>query len=310
VAARIARAEGGSIVVFRALPLPLTSEPLFGQDSRSEWLLEEEVAHATAYLDDIKVSQVLRDIAVTCVVQDGDPARVILEYAQAQQVDLIVLCSHGRSNLGRWILGGVADHIVRYAPMAALVVRADGAPSAPDARDPERLFCVLVPLDGCGLAEAALEPAARLATVLAPPRPAGLHLVVVVDPFEATVRQGVPESTVVDNAKRYLIRLTDRLRAEHPQVTMSWSVQSEADAATGILLVAEGGEDTKGVIPVSRYDLVVMTTHGRTGFLRWALGSVAERVLHAAQLPVVVVRPHQNVATSAAVTPQSHLGQE
>ncbi len=203
--------------------------------------------------------------------------------------------------------------------MPALVVRADGAPAlaSPDTRDPERLFCVLVPLDGCGLAEAALERAAHLATVLAPPRPAGLHLVAVVDPFEATVRQSVPESTVVDDARRYLLRLTDRLRAEHPQITMSWSIQSDVDAATGILLVAEGGEDTKGASPsnpVGGCDLIVMTTHGRTGFLRWALGSVAERVLHAAQLPVMVVRPHQtaatNTASTAAMTPHNQLGQE
>jgi nucleotide-binding universal stress UspA family protein len=249
---------------------------------------------------------------MSCMVKDGDPARVILEYAEAHQVDLIVLCSHGRSNLGRWILGSVADHLARYALMPALVVRADGAPAlaAPDGRDAERLFCVLVPLDGCALAEAAIEPAAHLATALAPPQPAGLHLVVIVDPFEATVRQGVPEITVVDDATSYLIRLTDRLRAEYPRVTITWSVRSEADAATGILLVAEGGEDMKGASPVAGCDLIVMTTHGRTGFLRWALGSVAERVLHAAQVPVMVVRPRQDAATSATVTPQHHPGQE
>jgi len=197
---------------------------------------------------------------MSCMVKDGDPARVILEYAEAHQVDLIVLCSHGRSNLGRWILGSVADHLARYALMPALVVRADGAPAlaAPDGRDAERLFCVLVPLDGCALAEAAIEPAAHLATALAPPQPAGLHLVVIVDPFEATVRQGVPEITVVDDATSYLIRLTDRLRAEYPRVTITWSVRSEADAATGILLVAEGGEDMKGASPVAGCDLIVM----------------------------------------------------
>jgi nucleotide-binding universal stress UspA family protein len=315
VAARIARAEAGNIVLFRALPLPFTSASLFGQDDSSEWLLEEEVAGATAYLDELKASPVLCNLPISCVVKDGDPARVIHEYAEAHQVDLIVLCSHGRSNLGRWILGSVADHLARYAPMPALVARADGAPAlaAPDAREAERLFCVLVPLDGCGLAEAAIEPAAHLATALAPPQPAGLHLMVIVDPFEATVRQGVPEITVDDDATSYLIRLTDRLRAEHPRVTITWSVRSEADAATGILLVAEGGEDVKGASPsspVTGCDLIVMTTHGRTGFLRWALGSVAERVLHAAQVPVMVVRPRQDAATSATVTPQHYPGQQ
>ncbi len=193
VAARIAQAEGGSVVLFRALPIPLLSASLFGQDASSEWLLEEEVAGATAYLDDLKASQVLRDIAVSCVVQDGDPAQVILEYAEAHQVDLIVLCSHGRSNLGRWVLASVAEHLVRHAPMPILVLHTDGATPL-ETNAPEHLFCALVPLDGSTLAEAALGPAIHLATALAAPQPAGLHLVVIVDPFEATVRQSASRS--------------------------------------------------------------------------------------------------------------------
>ncbi|HEV8190902.1 MAG TPA: universal stress protein, partial [Ktedonobacterales bacterium] len=152
---------------------------------------------------------------------------------------------------------------------------------------------MLVPLDGSQMSEAALEPAALLAIALASPRPAGLHLTLVVDLFDAVVRQSVPEALVIDSAKGYLIRATERLRATYPTLTITWSVGVDADVTTGILHVAERGEGAEGATPFGGCDLIVMATHGRSGFRRWALGSIAERVLHATKLPVMVVRPPQ-----------------
>jgi hypothetical protein len=85
-------------VLFRALPLPLTSAHLFGQDSSSEWLLEEEVASATAYLDDVKASQVLRDVAVTCVVQD-EPSGCVC--TRQPMVGSQNASKHGPSSVGQ-----------------------------------------------------------------------------------------------------------------------------------------------------------------------------------------------------------------
>lgn len=292
VAARLARAAGGSLVLCRVVPLPGTYGALYSGVSISQTLLNDEIARARTYLDDLKRSKELCDIPVDCVVWDGVPASLILEQASAQHVDAIVICSHGRSNLGRWVLGSVAEHLMRHASVPVLVLREHGKLPL-DSPDLEHLLCVLVPLDGSPTSEAALESAALLAQALTAPEPAALHLTLVVDPFDATVRQCVPEALVVDAAKGYLGRIADQLKVKYPTLTTTWSVGVNSDVATGILHVAELGEDAEGATPFGGCDVIVMATHGRTGVRRWALGSVAERVLHATKLPVMLVRPQQ-----------------
>lgn len=292
VAARIARAVGGSLVLYRAVPMPATYGAIYAGVPLSQAIIDEDFAIAEAYLDDLKRSKLLHDIPVECVAEVGGPAVLILEQAEEQKVDLIVICSHGRSNLGRWVLGSVAEHISRHAPVPVLVLT-EHCKVPLDSPDPEHLLRVFVPLDGSEVAEAALEQAALLAMALAEPQPAALHLTLVVDPFDAILRQSVPEVLVVEAARGYLRRMAERLQAEHPTLTVTWSVSVNADVTAGILQAAEHGDDTVGSAPFAGCDLIAMATHGRSGLKRWALGSIAERVLHATKLPVMMVRPQQ-----------------
>jgi nucleotide-binding universal stress UspA family protein len=57
------------------------------------------------------------------LVQFGAPAEVILDMAQANQVDLIAMTTHGRSGLQRLLLGSIADKVVRHADVPVLLVR-------------------------------------------------------------------------------------------------------------------------------------------------------------------------------------------
>lgn len=302
VAARIARSVGGSLVLYRVVPVPLTYGAIYGGVPLSQTIIDDDMAAAKTDLEELKQLALLRGIPVECAVEVGVPAGLILEQAEEQKIDLIVICSHGRSSLGRWVLGSVAEHVSRHAPVPVLVLSEHGKIPL-DSPDPEHLLRVLVPLDSSPLAEAALEPAALLATALAAPQPAALHLTLVVDPFDAVVRQSLPESLVVDGAKGYLMRTAERLRAAYPTLTITWSVGVDADVTTGILHVAERGEDAEGATPFGGCDLIVMATHGRSGFRRWALGSIAERVLHTTKLPVMMVRPRQP-QTQAAPEPE------
>jgi nucleotide-binding universal stress UspA family protein len=253
-------------------------------------MIEEDTAAAMRYFEDVKQSALLRDLQVECVAEVGLPASLILDQAEQQHADLIVMCSHGRSGLGRWVLGSVAEHVSRHASVPTLILSEHGKIPL-DSPDPEHLLRALTPLDGSPLAETALAPAAALVTALAAAQPAALHLTLVVDPFDAIVRESLPEALVVGTARGYLMRTVARLQAEYPGLTITWSVNVHADVAAGILQVAEVGEDTAGATPFGGCDLIVMATHGRSGFRRWALGSVAERVLHNTKLPVMLARP-------------------
>lgn len=61
---------------------------------------------------------------VHCVVRFGAPADAILSYAVEHQIELIAMCTHGRSGLARWAYGSVADRVLREAHCPVLLVRA------------------------------------------------------------------------------------------------------------------------------------------------------------------------------------------
>jgi len=301
VAAQVARATGASIALYRAVPIPATYGAIYAGVPINQVMIDEDALAAKTYLESMHRSELLQGIPVTCITEVGDAANLILDQAN-DRVDLIVMCSHGRSNVGRWVLGSVAEHVARLATPPVLVLREHGKMPL-DSPDPDHLLRVLVPLDSSPTAELALAPAAQLATALGAPHAAALHLTLVAEPLEAVLVRSVPQELLIAAAKGYLVGIVKRLQTDHPSLTITWSVSVDADVATGILRVAEVGEDTEGVSPFGGCDVIVMTTHGRSGFERWALGSIAERVLHGTRLTVMIVRQQQHSATTSRETP-------
>lgn len=83
----------------------------------------QAVDTAQSYLDDLVVSLRHRQIDAVADIGEGDPATAIVEYAQREAVDLIVMSTHGRTGLARWTYGSVAHKVLQAAPCAVLVVR-------------------------------------------------------------------------------------------------------------------------------------------------------------------------------------------
>jgi nucleotide-binding universal stress UspA family protein len=139
----------------------------------------------------------------------------------------------------------------------------------------------MVPLDGSALAEQALPPAEYLVSVA----DGTLHLVRVVERPSPVRMHGVGapvnvyEQVIAEQqqeATDYLEQLRSRQESDGRRVRIN---QLDGDEAGALLDYArEAG-----------IDLVVMTTHGRTAFLRWALGTVADRVAHSGAVPVLLV---------------------
>lgn len=63
-------------------------------------------------------------VRVNFLIWEGDPGEAIVDAARSEQVDLVVVGSHGRSGVGRFFIGSVSDHVVRHAHCPVLVVRA------------------------------------------------------------------------------------------------------------------------------------------------------------------------------------------
>lgn len=93
-----------------------------GMDYWEEWY-ESSQEHAEEILEDAAARVNDAGATVTSAIELGSPARVIVDYAEENDVDLIVMGSHGRSGVSRILLGSVAETVVRRAPCPVTVVR-------------------------------------------------------------------------------------------------------------------------------------------------------------------------------------------
>jgi nucleotide-binding universal stress UspA family protein len=135
---------------------------------------------------------------------------------------------------------------------------------------------ILVPLDGSGLAETALAAAADMA------RP-GAGTLILIRAAQSRVRPGVDpinaQIEVVQEAELYLAAVKDKL-----------DKQGGRDVQTGVWY----GPAASAIIDAAklyRADLIVMSTHGRSGVGRLIFGSVAESVLRGTTVPIFLLRP-------------------
>lgn len=231
-------------------------------------------AHYTAYLDGVR-ARLGADVKVETHVVSGEASEEILKAAETTQARLLVIGTHGRSGIGRWVYGSTASRLVREAPVP-LVVVGPHALQRPAAE--VTLKHILVPLDGSSLSEAALPVAKDLAAVLG----ARLTLVRVVGWAAQTYPYSLPDAYIpqIDEeleagAKAYLGRMQSEIKG----------VPVDAFVVRGV--VADG---LMGVCEKEGADLVVMTTHARSGLARVALGSTADRMLQG-KAPVLLIRP-------------------
>jgi nucleotide-binding universal stress UspA family protein len=305
VAARLARASHGTVIFMRSVETwmtlvpPAETTPFAPQPS----LASELVEHGAAYLKRIAERNELAGVNTITRVVEGPAAESILELSQTERADLIVICARGVKGYHRWKLGGVTQHVIHHAQTPTLAL------NELTAGDPAGQFAsvqrVLVPLDGSPLAETAIPAAIQLLAAQAPDTGV-LHLVQVISPF-ASEELRRPIADLVLQANQYLQRLAERLNnapTEDLRLTFTYEVLVDADAASAILTVAEPAREAPGAQRGPGYDLIALATHGRTGILRWSLGSITERVLQATELPLLIVRPAATAPRSTA-TPAS-----
>ncbi|MCA9982129.1 MAG: universal stress protein, partial [Anaerolineales bacterium] len=117
--------------------------------------LERATEDATEYLDTVLDTFVDPAVTMHPLLEQGDPAGMIIDIAQNEQIDLVVMSSHGYTGVSRWVLGSTAEKVVREATCPVLVIR-----------DVQPMRHMLVTLDGSHLAESILDPAFELARAL------------------------------------------------------------------------------------------------------------------------------------------------
>jgi nucleotide-binding universal stress UspA family protein len=279
VAARLAKATGGSLLLVQVVSLPIDySGGLSPVPVMTQEIVDSELQRATNYLATIVQQPQLAGIDVATDVLYGFPAQQLAQTAEAHECDLIVLCSHGRTGLSRWALGSVALSLIHQSTVPILVLHQPGdvPPMALG-----HALSALVPLDGSALSEAALAPAEQLVSALSAPALGTLHLSQVVSESNPAVLE-----EALQQARQYLATTVAHLQqtAQPLHLTFTTSVERESDVASALVKLAEKeGAGGGGLIAIS--------THGRGGLQRWVMGSITERILTITKLPLLIVRP-------------------
>ena len=215
---------------------------------------------------------------VSAHVLEGPIAESLQEHALGKGCDLIVMTTHGRGPVSRFWLGSVADQLVHRLPMPLLLIRTREEAPLP-ATEPE-VRNVLVALDGTPMAEQILEPAGAMAKLLGASCTL-MRVVPTVVPHvvysEAAVSAALADKLRAE-ANVYLQRRSASLRDRG--IAVQTRILAHAHPATAILNEAASGG----------YDLLALETHGRRGLPRLFLGSVADKVVRGASIPVLVHR--------------------
>jgi nucleotide-binding universal stress UspA family protein len=204
-------------------------------------------------------------------VVQGNPAPTIVEYAERYEHDLIVMPTHGREAISRYLIGSVSEKVVRLSPVPVLTVRMQ-----PDEQLVFPYERILIPTDGSTSASHAAQHGLSLASSL----DATVHVLSVV------------EDTSLGPDVRSVISEQETMKAATEAVDELVSESETHGLSNTVRHVEQGRPVTELLecIKANDIDAVVMGTTGKRGIDRILLGSVAEKTVRSAPVPVITVR--------------------
>jgi nucleotide-binding universal stress UspA family protein len=215
---------------------------------------------------------------VTVDLHAGPVTDVLEGYARRNEVDLIVISTHGRSGISRLSLGSVTDSLIRHTTIPVLVVKPPTSYLNPQVIGGFKR--IVVPIDGSTLAEQILPRVMTLAKM----EDAEITLlnVLIPNPYphEEIGDSNLPSwDTDISLAQAYLLRIAGKLRRNGMVVTTDIVLSGNVPQAIGDFASRE------------KADLIAIATHGRGGLARMLRGSVADAVMHSSKLSMLVFKP-------------------
>lgn len=267
-ATAMATRAGWSLLLLRAV------DAFRGQKNAAE---PAEKQAAQKALDAVAASLEAVGVRTVTRVVEGHAQAQILEAAADEDVRPIVMSTHGRGGVGRFIYGSVADAVLRHTPVPVLIV----PPHGREGWSTDEPIKILVPLDGSRLAASVLGPAAELADVLG----GSLLLLTLVE-----------SSRYMSYSEGYMFSQPD----ERDEALVAARAQLE-EVAAGLRTTTRHVE-TRALFGTPYFDIaaiardvgagaIAIATHGRGGLGRAVLGSVATATLQRSEVPLLIVRP-------------------
>lgn len=209
-------------------------------------------------------------------VERGIPHENVLQFIDEHDIDLVVMGTHGRTGLQRYLVGSVTERVLRGSSVPVLTTHLDGG------RLPTYEH-LLVPTDGSEGARHALDHAVDIATAAG----ARVSVLSVVDSraFTGGFETGPTLPDIREQLEQYAQDAVDALQTHASDAGVD---------VEGAVTVGLPADEITSYAEEHDADLVVMGTHGRTGLERFILGSVTERVVRTAETPILAVRSKQS----------------
>jgi nucleotide-binding universal stress UspA family protein len=279
-ATTLARATGAQLVLVRAA----SASVLLGVDASEAQLkvIHEAEAYLTKWAGRLDGMGFRVETAVPFMpAHEG----ILLEINQ-HHAGLVVMCTHGRSGVGRWIYGSVAEKILADSPVPVLLVRPNG-PVGPLLLGSSQAP-LLVPLDGSCYAEAALPHALALSQALDREL---LLLRVVVPVMNPVSSPGQSWALAMDAEEMVVQEEQDQQMAEDYLDNLVGRLKSEGRRVKSKVRFGWPAEEIQEESKAAGAGMIVMATHGHTGLRGAILGSVALEMVHRGLLPLFLVHP-------------------
>lgn len=213
---------------------------------------------AFAYLRHVEGRLKKAGVAAQPLLRAGPPAATIVKTAILTRADLIALSARGASRATRFLMGGTAERLLRLSPRPLYIIHSGLRPAGPL---PLRLQKIAVPLDGSALSESVLPFAADLA---------GWYQGEILLVHVRSLRTPAGDPDRLDE-------LAEMLGARGVRATVR-------------IMTGDAVEQILAAVKRHNADLIAMNSHGRGGFAKLFLGSVAEEVIHAGRVPVFVTK--------------------
>ena len=223
----------------------------------------------------------------TVHVERGEPYEQICRLARDLQIDLIVIATRGQTGVKHLLLGSTAERVVRYSPCPVLVVRSRHASkNRHPAKTPSRIRKILVPIDFSDCSLRGFDYARALSSKL------GCKMILM---------HSIAPAYYVTNDEYARYDFPDLIR--RCQITANKKLRELADRARNLEVKIDvpptfghAGLQICCRAEQLGVDLIVTSTHGRTGFKHVLIGSTAEYVVRHAVCPVLIVPSHDRPA--------------
>ena len=271
-----ARAFGSKVTLLRVLARSEGAQAAPIVDP-VDWHIAE--AQTNSYLEEVAGRLDALGVETSRVIVDGNAAERVTEYADQQDVDLIILSSHGRSGLSGWNVSSVVQKIILRAYRSVLIVRAY-LPVEHTLGEP-MYRRILVPLDGSPRAECVTSIAVRLARS----HDATLLLAHVVRRPEMPRRTAPTEEDI-----KLADRLVERNREEVTAYLQDLKENLQLDADHHLLVSDDVATSLHELAESQEADLVILSAHGYSGTPRWSYGSVATSFIGYGSTPLLIVQ--------------------